>query len=330
MKKQRMIVTGGAGFIGSNFLIYMADKYPDYDFICVDKLTYSGNKFNINSLMNKPNFWFIQEDICNFEEIKKIIEEGDIIVNFSAESHVDNSIKDPFIFIKTNVLGTHSLLEAARIKKARLFIQISTDEVYGSLDFNSSSSVEEDILNPSSPYSSSKAAAEMLCLGNFHTFNQPIIITRSSNNFGPYQFPEKLIPLFVTNLLEEKKVPLYGTGKNIRDWIYVLDNCEAIEFVIHKGKIGEIYNIGGGNEVSNIELTNKILRKMGFGEDFINRVEDRKGHDLRYSLNSNKLKKLGWSPKFNFDEALTMTIEWYKNNKNWWQPIKHMPGRRTS
>ncbi len=326
---QKVIVTGGCGFIGSNFLRYMAGKYPNYEFVNVDKLTYSGNRKSVIELENRANYQFIQEDICNYSEMEKIITPGSIVVNFAAESHVDNSINDPFIFTKTNVLGVHTLLEIARKNNAMLFVQISTDEIYGSLNFNSESSKEHHSFNPSSPYSASKAAAEMLCLGNIKTFKQPIIITRSSNNFGPYQFPEKVIPLFVTNLMEGLKVPLYGTGKNVRDWIYVQDNAEAIDFVIHNGKAGEIYNIGGGNEIQNIELTKTILSHMGKDESFINYVEDRLGHDLRYSLDCTKLKSLGWKPKLNFSEAIKHTIEWYKANAEWWTPLKNTEGKRT-
>lgn len=326
----RIVITGAAGFIGSNFVRYEIEKYPNYEFLVIDKLTYSGNINNIKDLLSRDNFKFVNADICNYELMLHLIKENDIIVNFAAESHVDNSIIDPGIFIKTNVLGTHSILEAARIKKARLFIQISTDEVYGSLSFNSSSSKENDLLIPSSPYSASKAAAEQICLANFKTFNQSIIITRSSNNFGPYQFPEKVIPLFITNLIQGKKVPLYGNGKNVRDWIYVEDNCWAIDTIINNGKIGEIYNIGGGNEISNMELTELIINKMGKDDSFINYVEDRKGHDLRYSLDFSKMKSLGWKPKFNFEQALEQTIEWYKNNEQWWLPLKSLQGRRTT
>ncbi len=327
---QRVVVTGGCGFIGSNFLIYMVNKYKDYEFVNVDILTYSGNKENLKDLESNKNYKFIEADICDSAIMENIIRKGDILVNFAAESHVDNSIKDPGIFIKTNVLGTHNVLDIARKKGAKLFVQISTDEVYGSLNFNAKSSKEDDLLKPSSPYSASKAAAEQICFGNMRTFNQHIIITRSSNNFGPYQFPEKVIPLFVTNLIEGKKVPLYGTGKNVRDWIYVRDNVEAIDFIIHNGKVGEIYNIGGGNEIQNIELTKEILAGMNVGEEFIQYVEDRKGHDLRYSLDCNKLKELGWAPKFNFKEALKETINWYKANELWWKPLKNIEGKRTS
>src|SRR3989344_4003349 len=305
---KRVIVAGGCGFIGSNFLILMVNKYPNYQFINIDKLTYSGNQENLKQIENQSNYAFIQADIANYDFMRNIIQEGDVIVNFAAESHVDNSIKEPQIFIQTNVLGTHSILEAARQKKAGLFVQISTDEVYGSLNFGDASSKEQDVLNPSSPYSASKAAAEMICLGNIKTFKQPIIITRSSNNFGPYHFPEKVVPLFITNLIEQKKVPLYGTGKNVRDWIFVQDNCEAIDFIIHNGQVNGVYNIGGGNEITNIGLTKLILEKMGAGEESIQLVEDRKGHDLRYSLNCEKIKALGWKPRFNFDKALSLKI----------------------
>lgn len=320
---QRIIVTGGAGFIGSNFLHYMTSKYKNYYFIVIDKLTYSGNLENLKELEGKENYQFVKEDICNLDAMLSIIKEGDIVVNFAAESHVDNSIKEPSIFIKTNVLGTHSILEAARRNKAKLFLQISTDEVYGSLSLDEESWTEEFKLKPSSPYSASKAAAELICLANFKTFGQKVIITRSSNNFGPYQFPEKVIPLFVTNLIEGKKVPLYGSGNNVRDWIYVQDNCEAIDFIIHHGKEGEIYNIGGECELTNLELTKKILNEMRKNESSIERVQDRLGHDLRYSLNCDKIKNLGWKPKFKFDEALKKTVEWYIENKEWWMPLKN-------
>ncbi len=318
----KMIVTGGAGFIGSNFIHMMVDKYPEINFIVVDKLTYAGNLANLESLMNKRNFEFVQADIGDIEKMNELIDENTCIVNFAAESHVDNSITGPLIFTETNVKGTHKLLEVARQKKAKMFLHVSTDEVYGSLDFSDKSSNENDILNPSSPYSASKAAAEMLCMAYKHTFDMPIIITRSSNNFGPYQYPEKIIPLFVTNLLEGKKVPVYGTGKNVRDWIYVLDNCEAIEFIIKNGKIGEIYNVGGGNEKANIELTKKIIELMNKNEESIEFVKDRLGHDVRYSLDCKKVNDLGWRPKRSFEEALKETIEWYKSNENWWKVLK--------
>ena len=318
----RIIVTGGSGFIGTNFIRYMINKYPDYKILNIDSLTYSGNKNNLTELESNPNYEFIEEDICNVKAMDKIVQEGDIVVNFAAESHVDNSIKNPQVFIKTNVIGTHSILEAARKNKAKLFLQISTDEVYGSLNFEQAPSNETHILNPSSPYSGSKAAAEMVCMGNIRTFKQPIIITRSSNNFGPYQYPEKVIPLFLTNLFEDKKVPIYGDGKNVRDWIYVEDNCSAIDTIIHKGAPGEIYNIGGGNEISNLQLTKDILKSCEKSESSIEYVDDRLGNDLRYILEATITKALGWEPKHKFEEALKLTVEWYKNNKDWWEPLK--------
>jgi dTDP-glucose 4,6-dehydratase len=327
---QKMVVTGGSGFIGSNFLRYMLKKYPAYNFINIDKLTYAGNLMNLEGVGKYSNYKYIKEDICNKEVISEIIDEGDVIVNFAAESHVDNSILDPGIFIKTNVLGTQYMLDVARTKKAKLFIQISTDEVYGSLTLEQESSQENHNLHPSSPYSASKAAADLLCYASVKTFGQPVIITRSSNNFGPYQFPEKIIPLFLTNLIRGMQVPLYGTGKNVRDWVYVQDHIEAIDFLVHNGKIGEIYNIGGGHELENISLTKLIISKMGKDASFIRHVEDRLGHDFRYSLNGGKLAKLGWRPRFDFESALHETIEWYKNNTAWWTPLKDVPGRRTS
>jgi len=327
---QKMVVTGGSGFIGSNFLRHMLQKYPAYKFVNVDKLTYAGNLMNLEGFGNFSNYKYVKEDICNKEAISEIIEEGDVVVNFAAESHVDNSILDPGVFIKTNVLGTQYMLDLARTKKAKLFIQISTDEVYGSLNLEQESSQEHHNLFPSSPYSASKAAADLLCYSSMRTFGQPIIITRSSNNFGPYQYPEKVIPLFVTNLIRGMQVPLYGTGKNVRDWVYVQDHVEAIDFIIHNGKNGEIYNIGGGNELANIDLTNQIISKMGKDSSFIKYVEDRLGHDFRYSLNGGKLGALGWRPRFDFDSALHETVEWYRNNPTWWTPLKDSPGRRTS
>ncbi len=316
------VITGGAGFIGSNFLRFMTNKYQQYFFTNIDSLTYSGRKENIYDLEERDNYKFIKEDICNKEAIEQIVSQDSIVVNFAAESHVDRSILDSKTFIKTNIIGTHVLLEAARKKQARLFIQISTDEVYGSLNIDQRPSKETDLLSPSSPYSASKAAAEMLCLSYIKTFGSRIIITRSSNNFGPYQFTEKLIPLFITNLLEEKRVPVYGNGKNIRDWIYIRDNCEAIDFVIHHGIIGEIYNIGGGKQLQNIELTQLLLKKMGYNNFFIEYVQDRLGHDLRYALDCSKIKSLGWEPKIEFEEALDKTINWYRENKLWWMPLK--------
>lgn len=327
---QRFVITGGAGFIGSNFIRHIAQKYPTRFIINVDSLTYSGNLANLRDVEKLPNYVFFKEDICNRNALKAIIDEGDIIVNFAAESHVDNSLLDPDLFIKTNVLGVQALLDVAREKKAGLFVQISTDEVYGSLTIDQPSSKETDLLKPSSPYSASKAAAEMVCLAAMHTFKQPIIITRSSNNFGPYQFPEKVIPLFITNLLTGNKVPLYGDGRNVRNWIHVQDNCEAIDLIIHQGKAGQIYNIAGGNEITNKELTYTLLKFMMKDESHINFVTDRLGHDLRYSIDCTKLNDLGWQPTRPFYEMLQQTIDWYKSNPGWWEPLKKIPGRRTS
>jgi len=318
----RVVVTGGAGFIGSNFLIHAVNKYPSYKFVNVDKLTYCGNPENLRELEGKPNYSFVEEDICSREAMLDVVEPGSVVVNFAAESHVDKSIQSADPFIQTNIVGTNVLLEVARQKQAGLFVQVSTDEVYGSLGFDAPSSTEADTLKPSSPYSASKAAAEMLCFGAARTFKQKIVVTRSSNNFGPRQYPEKVMPLFITNLLEGKKVPVYGEGKNVRDWLYVQDNCEAIDLVMHEGEPGEVYNIGGGNEVANIELTRSILEGMDAGEESIEFVKDRPGHDLRYSLDCSKIGRLGWTPRYEFGEALRETISWYKDNQGWWKPLK--------
>jgi dTDP-glucose 4,6-dehydratase len=315
-----ILVTGGYGFIGSNFIRYWLNKYPEDKIINLDKLTYAGNPKNLKDIEENKKYTFIRGDICNKETVDKVMKEVDVVYHFAAESHVDNSIKGSFVFTETNVFGTHVLLETAKQNKIKKFIHISTDEVYGSIEKDSFS--EKDILKPNSPYSASKAAAEMLVRSYNKTFNLPTIITRSSNNFGPYQYPEKLIPLFVTNLMENIKVPVYGTGKNVRDWIYVLDNCEGIDFASKKGEIGEIYNIGGGNEISNIEITKLILKEMGKDEAFITYVQDRLGHDFRYSLDCSKIRKLGWKPKYDFEKAMKETISWYKQNEKWWKPLK--------
>lgn len=316
----KILITGGCGFIGSNFIRHIIAKYPNYTITNLDKLTYAGNLENLKDLEHNPRYNFVKGDICDDKLADQLTKKNEIVINFAAESHVDNSINTPLVFTRTNVLGTHVLLESARRNGVKKFIQISTDEVYGSVSKGSSS--EPDKLEPNSPYSASKAASDMLARSYFVTYGFPVIITRSSNNYGPYQYPEKVIPLFVTNLLEGKKVPLYGDGLNIRDWIYVLDNCKAIDFVLHKGEIGEIYNIGGGNNISNLELTNKILKSMGKNVNFIEYVKDRLGHDRRYSLNCAKLKKLGWMPQYDFENAIKETILWYKNNEKWWKKLK--------
>jgi dTDP-glucose 4,6-dehydratase len=316
----KILVTGGCGFIGSNFIRYWLSKYPQDKIINLDKLTYAGNPENLRDIENNKNYKFVKGDICNKETVDTVMKEVDFVYHFAAESHVDNSIKRPFVFTESNVLGTHVLLEAAKQNKIKKFIHISTDEVYGSIERGSFN--EEDILKPNSPYSASKAAAEMLVRSYNKTFNLSTIITRSSNNFGPYQYPEKLIPLFATNLIENIKVPVYGTGRNVRDWIYVIDNCEGIDFASKNGEIGEVYNIGGGNEVPNIEITKLIIKEMKKDEAFITYVQDRLGHDFRYALDCSKLRKLGWKQKYDFENAIKETITWYKQNQQWWKPLK--------
>lgn len=318
---EKILVTGGLGFIGSNFIKFILKKYPDYNVLNLDKVTYAGNPENLKDVEKNPNYKLVKGDICDEEIVENCMKEADVVVHFAAESHVDRSINAPLIFTKANVLGTHLLLEAAKRNNIEKFVQISTDECYGSVEKGSSR--EGDVLEPNSPYSASKAAAEHFVRAYNITFDLPTIITRSSNNFGPYQYPEKVIPLFITNLMEGKKVPLYGDGLNVRDWIYVIDNCEAIDFVMHKGEIGEIYNIGGGNEKPNIEITKAILKEMGKDESYIEYVKDRLGHDRRYSLDCNKIRKLGWKPKYNFEEALKETIKWYENNEDWWKRLKN-------
>lgn len=316
----KLLVTGGLGFIGSNFVRYILNKYPDYAITNLDKVTYCGNPDNLMDVENNPNYKFIRGDVCDEKTVANLMKDTDVVVHFAAESHVDNSIKDSFVFTRTNVLGTHVLLEAARKNKIKKFIMISTDEVYGSIIGGSFK--ETSPFKPNSPYSASKAAADLLARSYHITFKLPVIITRSSNNFGPYQYPEKLIPLFVTNLIEGKKVPVYGDGMNVRDWLYVVDNCEAIDFVMHNGEIGEVYNIGGNNELPNIAITRLILKELGKDESFINFVEDRLGHDRRYSLDCSKIHKLGWKPRFDFEQALKQTIHWYRDNEKWWRKLK--------
>ena len=315
-----ILVTGGAGFIASNFIRLILQKKPDWKITNLDKLTYCGNLNNLKDIENNPNYTFKQGDICDEKIVNQIMKETDIVFHFAAESHVDNSIKDPFIFTKTNIIGTQTLLEAARKHNIKKFIHVSTDEVYGSV--HAGFSKENDPLEPNSPYSASKTASDHIVRSYHVTFGVPTIITRSSNNSGPYQFPEKLIPLFVTNLFEGKKVPLYGDGMNIRDWIYVIDNCEGILFAAENGKIGETYNIGGDNPYPNVKITKLIIELTGKDESSIEYVKDRPGHDRRYALDSSKLHALGWKPNHNFESALKETIKWYKDNPNWWKPLK--------
>ncbi len=302
----RMLITGGAGFIGSNFVHYMLDKY-DHEIVVLDKLTYAGNIENLADVIE--NIHFIKGDICKGEDVKVAMKDCDVVINFAAESHVDRSIEEPGVFVKTDVFGTYTLLEYARKYDVNKYIQISTDEVYGSIE--KGSFTEESRLNPSSPYSASKAGGDMLVGAYYKTYGLPVLITRSTNNFGPYQYPEKLIPLFITNALNDKPLPLYGDGQNVRDWLYVLDNCRGIDLVLRKGKLGETYNISGGVEKTNLEITHMILDILKKPKSLIKFVEDRLGHDRRYSLDSSKIKKLGWEPKWNFEDALRETVKWY-------------------
>ncbi|KKR08586.1 MAG: dTDP-glucose 4,6-dehydratase [Parcubacteria group bacterium GW2011_GWC2_39_14] len=321
----KMLVTGGAGFIGSNFIHYILNKYPDYDVINFDKLTYAGNLENLKELEDHPNYHFVKGDILNSELLEHVAKDVDIIVHFAAESHVDRSVLDPFAFIRTNVLGTHTLLEVARKLGNKRFHHVSTDEVFGSLSLEEPDKAfhEESPYDPRSPYSSSKAASDHLVRAYYHTFGLPITISNCSNNYGPYHFPEKVIPLFITNLMEGKKVPLYGDGKNVRDWIHVLDHCSAIDVIIHKGKIGHTYVVGGNSEKSNFELTMAILENMGMGEEMIDYVKDRPGHDRRYAIRPHKIKaELGWQPTIGFDDGIRRTIQWYAEHEAWWQGVK--------
>jgi len=305
----RIVVTGGAGFIGSNFIHHILKKYPKYKIINIDNLTYAGNLHNLKDIERNKNYKFVKADICDRKQIDKVIKGCDWIVHFAAESHVDRSIESADIFTLTNVLGTQVLLDAAVRHKIKKFIHISTDEVYGSR--KKGFFKETDILNPSSPYAASKAASDLMVMAYRTTYGLPIIITRSSNNFGPRQYPEKVIPLFITRLMKNKKVPLYAKGENLRDWIFVEDNCCAVDLVAHKGKVGEIYNICAKNHLSNIQLTKKILKRMNKPTTMIKNVKDRLGHDFRYAVSNAKLCKLGFKPKYSLDKALDLTVEWY-------------------
>lgn len=320
MTQLKLLVTGGCGFIGSNFIRYMLKKYPDYQIVNLDKLTYAGNPANLKDIENNPNYSFVKGDICDPVVVSEVMKTADQVVHFAAESHVDRSIEDGSVFVRTNVLGTNTLLQSALANKIKKFIHVSTDEVYGST--MEGSFTETDKLNPSSPYSSSKAGSDLLAMSYHTTYGLPVCITRCTNNFGPYQYPEKLIPFFISRLMEGKKVPVYGTGMNIRDWIYVEDHCSAIDFVLHNGSAGEIYNIDGGNELTNLEITYRLLKMIGKDESSIEYVEDRKGHDFRYSLDGSKLEKMGWKPGYDFDTALEQTVKWYLENKWWWEPLK--------
>lgn len=316
----KVLITGGLGFIGSNFIRHILKKYPNYQITNLDAVTYAANPESLKDVEKNKNYSFVKGDICDTKIVDELSQDKDAIINFAAETHVDRSIMESGSFVKTDVLGTHNLLEAAKKYKIKKFLQISTDEVYGSIE--KGSFTEESLIQPNSPYSASKAGGDMLVRAYNKTFGIPTLITRSSNNYGPFQHPEKFMPLFITNLIENKKVPLYGDGKNIRDWLFVLDNCEGIDIVLHKGIIGEVYNIGGDCEKKNIDVVNLMLKALGKDESYIEYVKDRLGHDRRYSLDSSKLKKLGWKQKTRFEDGLKLTIEWYKNNKEWWKPLK--------
>ena len=316
------LVTGGSGFIGSNFIRYMLQNDSDCHVLNLDKLTYAGNPANLSDIELDDRYTFIHGDICDRNVVWDIFRKHSpqVLINFAAETHVDRSIGSPDDFIKTDVFGVFTLLEASKEFGVDLFLQISTDEVYGSIA--EGSFCEGDPLLPSSPYSASKAGGDRLAYSYYVTYNLPVIITRASNNYGPFQYPEKLISLFVTNALEDRDLPVYGDGKNVRDWLYVSDHCSAVHFIIENGKLGEVYNVGGGNELQNIHITHQILEQLGKSADLIKFVEDRKGHDLRYSLDCSKLNQLGWMPEHSFDEALAETIHWYQSNEAWWAPIK--------
>jgi len=318
----KILITGGAGFIGSNFIRYFLKRYPDYQLVNLDLLTYAGNPDNLKEVGNHPNYRFIQGNIGDQNLVETLLAEGiDMLVNFAAESHVDRSIIGPGLFVHSNVLGTLVLLEAAKNQQIKKFLQVSTDEVYGSLEAKGCFT-EESPLAPNSPYAASKAAADLLVRAYHQTFKLPMNITRCSNNYGPYQFPEKLIPLLVTHALEDKELPIYGDGLNIRDWLHVEDHCSALDLVLHKGIPGEIYNIGGRNEQTNLEIVRRILAILKKPESLIHYVQDRLGHDRRYAIDSTKLQKsLGWLPQHKFDLGLEETVHWYVRNQDWWQRI---------
>jgi dTDP-glucose 4,6-dehydratase len=315
-----LLVTGGAGFIGSNFVRHVLRSHPDDAVVNLDKLTYAGNPANLADVAADPRYRFVRGDICDGKLVRDVLHDVDAVVNFAACSHVDRSLIEPEEFLRTDVFGVFTLLEAVRDLHVPRFLHVSTDEVYGSVAHGSSR--ETDPLRPSNPYSASKAGGDLLALAYFHTHRVPALITRSSNNFGPYQYPEKVVPLFITNALEDQPLPLYGDGRNVRDWVYVLDNCEAIDLVLRKGGEGQVYNIGGGHEVENVVLTRQILRLTGKPETLIEPVKDRPGHDRRYSLDCAKVRQLGWTPRHEFAAALEATVRWYRERTDWWGPLK--------
>lgn len=326
IKQMKILVTGGAGFIGGNFVHYMVEKYPEYKILCVDALTYAGNLETLEPVMGNENFKFVKADIADRKAIYEIFEgeKPDMVVNFAAESHVDRSIETPELFLQTNVMGTQVLLDACRKYGIKRYHQVSTDEVYGDLPLDRPDLffTEETPIHTSSPYSASKASADLLVQAYHRTYGLPVTISRCSNNYGPYHFPEKLIPLMIANTLNGKALPVYGTGENVRDWLYVEDHCRAIDMIIHSGREGEIYNIGGHNERTNLEVVKTIIRELGASEDLITYVKDRAGHDLRYAIDPTKIhNELGWLPTTTFDEGIKKTIKWYLDNKKWWENI---------
>ena len=324
--KMTIIVTGGAGFIGSNFIFYMLKEHPEDRIICLDKLTYAGNLSTLAPVMDKSNFRFVKEDICSREAIYDLFaqEKPDVVVNFAAESHVDRSIENPEIFLQTNIIGTSVLMDACRKYGIERYHQVSTDEVYGDLPFDRPDLffTEDTPIHTSSPYSSSKASADLLVMAYRRTYELPVTISRCSNNYGPYQFPEKLIPLMISNALNDKPLPVYGEGKNVRDWLYVEDHCKAIDLILRKGREGEVYNIGGHNEMRNIDIVKLICKELGKPESLITYVKDRKGHDMRYAIDPAKIHaELGWLPETMFADGIKKTIQWYLSNEEWWKTI---------
>ena len=320
------LVTGAAGFIGANFVKYMLKKYEDIHIVILDKLTYAGNLANLKDIEGQPNYTFVKADICDREAVNKLFEEEhpDVVVNFAAESHVDRSIENPGIFLETNIMGTQTLMDACRKYGIKRYHQVSTDEVYGDLPLDRPDLffTEETPIHTSSPYSSSKAGADLLVLAYHRTYGLPVTISRCSNNYGPYHFPEKLIPLMIANALADKPLPVYGEGLNVRDWLYVEDHCKAIDLIIHNGRVGEVYNVGGHNEKQNIEIVKIICKELGKPESLITHVGDRKGHDMRYAIDPTKIhNELGWLPETKFEDGIKKTIQWYLDNRDWWETI---------
>ena len=322
----KMLVTGGAGFIGANFIFYMLKEHPDYDIVCIDNLTYAGNLETLDPVMNNPRFRFVKGDVSDRDTVFRLFKEKnfDVVVNFAAESHVDRSIEDPGIFLRTNILGTQVLMDASIEYGIKRYHQVGTDEVYGDLPIDRPDLffTEDTPITASSPYSASKASADLLVMAYHRTFGLPVTISRCSNNYGPYQFPEKLIPLMIANALADKNLPVYGTGENVRDWLYVEDHCRAIDMILEDGRPGEVYNIGGHNERNNLEVVKTILKQLDKPESLITFVGDRKGHDLRYAIDPTKIStELGWLPTTKFDDGIKATIDWYLNNRSWWENI---------